>query len=72
MYSIGVKFKNSTFLRGTVKLCFEELGHTNLTAKNCSLSCLVLSLRRAKKFAHHSISASDLRKYASFGTLGYK
>ena len=41
-----------------------------------SLSCIVLSPRNVKKFAHHSISASDYckdqRKFACFRTLGSK
>ena len=70
------QFKNSMFLMGTVKLCFEELGHRNLTSKISALSCIVLSQRSARKFAHNSISAcefcKDLRNLARFGTFGRK
>ena len=42
--------KAARFLKGTVKLCYEEPGQ-----KCGSLSCMVFLQRSAKKFEHNSI-----------------
>ena len=54
--------KQYVFLRGTVKLYFEELGHRNLSAKNWLSSLYSFVTAHAKKFAHNSVYIREFCK----------
>ena len=62
-----LKFKNCTFLGGSVKLVFEELQHRKFTEKFGFLTCIVFSQRGAKKISACEF-CKDVRKFVCFGT----
>ena len=64
------------FLRDTGKLFLKNLDIETLLQKIGSISCIGLSQRSAKKFAHHPIPihkfCKELQKFACFRTFGRK
>ena len=52
------------FLRNTVKLCFEELGHRNLTEKKLPLYCIFYSFVTAQCLTNSHINQFPLANFA--------